>query len=161
MPTLEFETTVAAPLEKVWAFYEDVAASLPALTAPEEGLTIESADVPVKVGSKIVLNVNGPFGRVRWVARIVEHHPPHAVVFGEEARFVDEQESGPFKFWRHEHEFERIDEKATRVADRITYRVPFAAVGGWLVDAIFVRPKLRRLFRYRHDQLRLRMEGRS
>jgi ligand-binding SRPBCC domain-containing protein len=157
MPTLEFETTIAAPLEKVWAFYQDVNASLPALTAAEEGLTIESADVPVRVGSKIVLHVNGPFGRVRWVGRIVENQPPHAVVFGEEARFVDEQESGPFKFWRHEHEFERVDEKSTRVVDRLTYRVPFGPIG-WLADAVFVRPKLKRLFRYRHDHLRRLLE---
>jgi ligand-binding SRPBCC domain-containing protein len=157
MPTLEFAITVVAPLEKVWAFYQDVTTSLPALTAPEEGLVIELADVPVHAGSKIVLNVNGPFGRVRWVAKIVQNQPPHAVVFGEEARFVDEQETGPFKSWRHEHEFERADEKSTRVVDRITYRVGLGPIG-WIADAVFVRPKLRRLFRYRHDQLRRLLE---
>jgi ligand-binding SRPBCC domain-containing protein len=132
-----------------------VSGSLPALTAPEEGLTIESADVPVRVGSKIVLHVNRPFGRVRWVAKIVENQPPHAVVFGEEARFVDEQESGPFKFWRHEHEFERVDEKSTRVVDRLTRLRHHAVVGG---DDVFVRPKLARLFPYRHDRLRRLLE---
>src|SRR5437899_2389160 len=108
MPTLEFQTTIAAPLEKVWAFHDDVARSLPALSPLGDDVQIESADVPVKVGSKIVILTNAPMGkRIRWVAKIIDHQPPHAVVFGEEARFVDEQESGPFKFWRHEHEFER------------------------------------------------------
>src|SRR5438552_19048692 len=106
MPTLEFETTVAAPLAKVWVFFQDVAKSLPALTSPKEQVTVASADVPMKEGSRIVLGMNGPFGRrVRWVAKIIAHVPPHAVVFGEEARFVDEQETGPLRVWRHAHEF--------------------------------------------------------
>jgi ligand-binding SRPBCC domain-containing protein len=104
-----------------------------------------------------VLGLNGPLGRVRWVARITQHQPPHAVVFGEEARFVDEQESGPFKFWRHEHEFERIDAKTTRIVDRLTYRVGYGPIG-LVADVALVRPKLKRLFRYRHDQVRKLLE---
>src|SRR5205823_13665810 len=136
------DTTVAAPLAAVWAFFEDVRVSLPALTSPAENVTIESADTPVNVGSRIVLSMNGPAGRrVKWVAKIVEHVPPHAVVFGEEARFVDEQETGPFKCWRHAYEFEAIDAKTTRVLDRITYRAPFGPAG-WIADVIYIRPKL-------------------
>jgi ligand-binding SRPBCC domain-containing protein len=153
MPTVEFETTVAAPLAKVWAFFQDVETSLPALTSPAEQVTVASADVPMKEGSRIVMGMNGPFGRVRWEAKIVEHVPPHAVVFGEEARFVDEQETGPFKSWRHAHEFEATDAKTTRVVDRITYRVPFGPIG-WVADWVLVRRRLRAAFRYRHQQLR-------
>jgi ligand-binding SRPBCC domain-containing protein len=156
MPTVEFETTIAAPLETVWTFFQDVEQSLPALTSPQEQIVLESADTPVKAGSRIVFGMNGPMGRrVRWVAKIVEHAPPHAVIFGQEARFVDEQEGGPFRFWRHEHEFEAVDAKTTRVVDRITYRVPLGPVG-WIVDAVYVRRKLREAFRHRHDQLRKR-----
>ena len=76
--------------------------------------------------------------------RQVERTPAAtAVVFGEEARFVDEQESGPFKSWRHEHDFERIDEKNTRMLDRVTYRVPFGPIGA-IVDWIYLRRKIKR-----------------
>ena len=156
MPTLEFETTVCAPLEKVWAFFQDVNGSLPAIYPPREQVTIESADLPLREGSRIVLHVNGPLKRVRWVAKVVEHRPPHAVVFGEEARFVDEQESGPFKSWRHEHDFERIDDKTTRVTDRVTYRPPFGPIG-WLADFL-IRPRIRSMFRYRQEQLKRRLD---
>ena len=107
----------------------------------------------MKEGSRIVITANGPLGRVRWVAKIVQHKPPRAVVFGEEARFVDEQESGPFKAWRHEHDFERVDAKSTRVVDRITYRVGWGPIG-WLADALVVRRQLRSMFRHRHAVLR-------
>lgn len=153
MPTLEFETTVNAPLESVWVFHEDVRRSLPALSPADDDVSIESAEVPVRVGSQIVILATGPFGRIRWVAKIVEHKPPHAVVFGEEARFVDEQVSGPFKSWRHEHDFEAIDAKSTRVLDRVTYRVPYGPIG-WIADWALVRPKVRGMFHHRHAELR-------
>jgi ligand-binding SRPBCC domain-containing protein len=152
MPVLEFEMTLAAPLDAVWAFHDDVA-NLAALLPPGADVRLESGDTPVNVGSRIVMTATGPLGRVRWVARIVEHKPPRAVVFGEEARFVDEQESGPFKSFRHEHDFERVDEKSTRLVDRVTYRVGRGPLG-WLADALIVRRQLRSMFRHRHAVLR-------
>ena len=153
MPTLQFETIVPAPLDRVWAFHEDVTSALPAISPPEAQVRIESADVPVREGSRIVITAKAPLGRrVRWVARIVEHRPPHPVAFGEEARFVDEQEAGPFAAWRHAHEFERVDEQTTRLVDRVDYRLPLGPLG-WVADRLVVRPQLRRMFRHRHAAL--------
>jgi hypothetical protein len=157
MPQIQFQTTIAAPLESVWAFYDNPLTGLPALSPPEDQAQIESADLPVKVGSRITITARGPIGRIRWVARITEHRPPHAVAFGMEARFVDEQESGPFSAWRHEHDFEYIDEEKTRLVDRITYRPPFWPIS-FLVDLLLVRPKLKRMFRYRHAQTKRLLE---
>lgn len=153
MPTLEFETTVDASLEKVWAFHEDVQRSLPALSPPGDNVSIESEDLPLRAGSEIVILAKGPLGRIRWVAKIVEHKPPHAVVFGEEARFVDEQVSGPFKRWRHEHDFEATGAKTTRVFDRVTYTVPYGPIG-WIADVLLIRRKLKSMFHHRHTALR-------
>jgi ligand-binding SRPBCC domain-containing protein len=152
MATIEFETITQAPLAKVWVFYDDVQRSLPALSDPRDQVQIESVDAPPRVGGKLVLHANGPLGRVKWVAVYVEIVPPHAVVFGEEARFVDEQESGPFKTWRHSHEFEAIDSKTTRMIDRITYTVGMGPLG-WIADKLLVRPRLRRMFGYRKEKL--------
>ncbi|HEX3357913.1 MAG TPA: SRPBCC family protein [Tepidisphaeraceae bacterium] len=158
MPTLEFQTILAAPMEKVWAFFQDIEHSLPALSPPEDQITLEQVDLPVRVGSTIIIRARGPLGAVRWVAKIIEHTPPHAVVFGEEARFVDEQQSGPFKFWQHAHELERIDEKSTRVVDRVTYRVPFGPIG-WIADWLLVRRKIRRMFRHRTVAMKKLLEN--
>jgi ligand-binding SRPBCC domain-containing protein len=158
VPILEFETTIAAPLERVWAFYSDPVNALPALTPPNIDARIESADVPVQAGSRVILQIRQMGRTMRWVSKIVEHRPPHAVAFGEEARFVDEQESGPFARWRHEHEFERVDEKPTRMLDRVTYRVPLGPIG-WIADLVFVRRKLNAMFRYRHEQTKRQLDG--
>ncbi len=154
MPILEFQITLTAPLDEVWAFHDDVE-NLAALSPANAQVRVESVDTPVKAGSRIAITARGPLGRIRWVAKIVEHTPPRAVVFSEEARFVDEQESGPFKAWRHEHDFERVGEKATRLVDRITYCVGWGPIG-WVADLLFVRPQLRSMFRHRHAVLRQR-----
>jgi ligand-binding SRPBCC domain-containing protein len=158
MPTVQYETTIAAPLERVWAFHEDILGALPALSPPKAQVRVESADLPARVGTKVVLTAKAPLrGRVRWVAVYTTHEPPHAVVFGEEARFVDEQESGPFKFWRHEHEFERLDAKSTRMVDRITYKVPFGPIG-WLADVLVIRRTLDAMFKHRHAATKRALE---
>jgi uncharacterized protein len=156
VPTLEFETIIAAPLAKVWAFFEDIEHSIPKIYA-NESVQLERVDMPARVGTEVVILMRGPFGKVRIAARIIEHRPPHAVVFGEEARFVDVQDSGPFKSWRHEHEFESVDSKTTRMLDRITYRLPFGPVG-WLGDVVLVRHKIRAMFKRRNQTLKSLLE---
>jgi ligand-binding SRPBCC domain-containing protein len=156
MPTLVFETTVRVPIERVWSFHEDVAAALPALSPPAARVKIESADVSICAGSRIVITARGPLGfRLRWVARIVEHTQPQAdpaVASVASARFVDEQESRPFKSWRHEHTFTGIDEGSTRLTDRVTYAVRFGSLGR-LADRLFVRRQVEAMFRHRHEVL--------
>jgi ligand-binding SRPBCC domain-containing protein len=158
VPTAQFETTIAAPLGRVWAFHEKIRESLPALSPPEDEVSIEHADEPPRPGGRVVIHARGPFGRIRWEARFVEVIPPHPVVFGEEARFVDEQVGGPFASWRHAHEFERVDERTTRLLDTVTYRLPLGPLG-WLADKLFVARKIRAMFRYRHEATRRLLEG--
>jgi len=77
---------------------------------------------------------------LRWRSRISDWDPPR--------RFVDVQERGPYRLWRHEHVFERR-EGGTLVRDRVEYAVP----GGWVVDRLFVRRDLARIFEYRSRAL--------
>lgn len=150
MPVLTFEITLAAPLADVWAFHEDVAAALPALSPPAAAVKIESADLPVAVGSRIVITARGPLGvRLRWVARIVEHTPPDPAANAVRAAFVDEQESGPFAQWRHEHRFEQLAPGTSLLTDRVTYRVPLGPLGV-IADRLFVRRQITDMFRHRH-----------
>jgi ligand-binding SRPBCC domain-containing protein len=77
---------------------------------------------------------------VSWQSEITDWNPPH--------RFVDEQRRGPYRMWKHVHEFEPDDE-GTRVTDRVEY----ATWGGTIVNTLFVAPDLRRIFAYRHSTL--------
>lgn len=158
MPLIEHQTIVAVPIIKVWAFFTDPVRNLPRISPPAAAVVIESADLPIKDGSKITVAMKDPLGRrVRWESQIEQYAPPHAVVFGFEARFVDVQLSGPFHAWKHEHEFEAIDAKTTRVLDRVTYTPPMGLLGA-ILNLLVLRWYLRRVLRHRGEALKRELE---
>ena len=80
---------------------------------------------------------------LRWRSRIAAWQPPHG--------FVDEQLRGPYRRWVHRHTFAEV-EGGTLVRDEVEYAVP----GGRLVDRLFVRSDLRRIFDHRASVLTAR-----
>lgn len=153
MPTIHHETIVPASIGRVWLFFTDPVKNLAAISPPSSAVVIESADLPIREGSRVVIAAKDPIGRrIRCESRIDVFNPPHAVISGMEARFVDVQVSGPFAAWKHEHEFEAVDSKTTRVVDRLTYRPPFGVLG-FLADWLLIRWQLRSMLRYRAKAL--------
>ena len=81
--------------------------------------------------------------RIRWRSLISAWEPP--------CRFVDEQVRGPYRLWHHEHIFEEVEE-GTVVQDRVRY----APLGGVLINSLFVRRDVERIFAYRAQELEQR-----
>ena len=67
----------------------------------------------------------------------------------EPVRFVDEQVSGPFKTFIHEHRFEPLP-NGTRMTDTITVGSP---IFGVIAERLVLAPYLRRLIGARNAQL--------
>ena len=151
MPRLEFSADIAAPLERVWAFYDSVE-TLPKITPPSTKVTLIGAPEKMQAGVRFTLVVRQPpvFVPLRWETIITEHNPPH--------RFVDEQGKGPFASWRHEHNFTVIGQNQTRITDIVTYTPPFW-IFGQIADALFIRRQLTAMFAYRYEQTRKALEG--
>ena len=78
-----------------------------------------------------------------WRTRIVQWQP--------NARFIDEQVSGPYRSWRHAHTFAECEE-GTRMTDRVEYRLPLPPAGALALP--LVRRQLDRIFRYRAAAIR-------
>ena len=78
---------------------------------------------------------------LRWRSKITEWDPP--------ARFVDEQIRGPYRLWVHEHRFEKRN-GGTLVFDHVRYAVLFDS----LIQHLFIRPDIERIFAYREQKLR-------
>jgi ligand-binding SRPBCC domain-containing protein len=76
-----------------------------------------------------------------WRTEITEWSPPH--------QFVDVQLHGPYKLWHHTHTFEERD-GGTLCRDDVRYRPP----GGALMNWLFVRRDVERIFAYRQQRLR-------
>ena len=137
MPTLEFTLDLPGVTQRaIWDFHGDPRV-LERLTPP--GKEVRVVERPASMGAwvHVVIRVKQFGVWLRWVSLIEAWEP--------ESRFVDVQEKGPFASWRHEH---LIGEG--RLLDRVSYEVPFAALGGRLVDKTLVRPDLVRMFAHRH-----------
>ncbi len=134
-----FETRIAAPVEKVWAFHESVEA-LKALTPPDRNVTVMSEDTAVREGALHVLRVVMFGVPIVWKARITDVQPP----FG----FTDTAEKSPFAAWRHRHDF-LPDGDGTLLRDTVEYRAPFGPLGA-LAHRLFIDRDIERMFAYRH-----------
>ena len=91
-------------------------------------------------GSKSTTGYDCTASPCPWRSRITQWDPPHS--------FVDEQFSGPYRYWHHLHTFTPARD-GTLVRDVVEYSV----LGGWLTDRLLVRRDLNRIFSYRQERL--------
>lgn len=143
MPRIPFAAVIDAPIEKVWAFYNDIR-TLPRITPPPTRITLPSTLPVMREGAVFrlqVLQPPVPF-LITWETIIREYRPPY--------QFVDIQgKSGPFAFWQHEHIFEPLDDGRTRLTDIVTYDPPLGLLG-LFANGLFIDRQLRAMFDYRH-----------
>ncbi|HEX8162949.1 MAG TPA: SRPBCC family protein [Pyrinomonadaceae bacterium] len=149
MSTFVKESLIRAAPERVFAFHEQRDA-LKLLTPPWEAARVVRAARISEVGSTAVVETRlFRVLPVRWVARHTAYDPPRS--------FEDVQERGPFRRWRHRHIVSPHAEGAT-LRDEIEYEPPLGFVGK-LAAPFLVRPRLEKLFDYRHEVTRAWCEG--
>src|SRR4051812_36843447 len=137
---LEATQLLARPREVVFEFFSD-ASRLELLTPLWLKFQVLTPS-PIKISQGAVIDYRLRLHGIplRWQSRISIWEPP--------VRFVDEQVRGPYKFWRHEHRFDETP-GGTLCHDRVEYGVP----GGRIINALFVRPDLAKVFAFRQQQL--------
>jgi ligand-binding SRPBCC domain-containing protein len=133
------ESVLPASVEEVFAFHERPDA-FALLQPPWDRVEIVTPPCSLDVGTRVELRTKvGPF----WVAIVAEH-----VAYEKNVGFEDVMRKGPFARWHHRHLFFAHPD-GCRLRDEIEYAPPLGWLGR-LVDPLVVRPKLRRLFEYRH-----------
>ena len=147
---LEAHLTLPIGPEEAWAFFADPR-NLALITPPEMGF-VAKGDVPAEMyaGLLIAYTVRPLFGiPVEWLTEIM-----HV----EEGRyFVDEQRHGPYRLWHHQHHFAAV-EGGVEMRDIVYYELPLGPLGD-VLDSVFVRSRIRRIFAYRRTVLRERFGG--
>jgi ligand-binding SRPBCC domain-containing protein len=124
------------PIDEVFPFFAD-AHNLERLTPPFLKFQVITPDpIVMKPGTHIRYKLRLHGLPISWESEITAWDPPH--------RFIDEQLSGPYRLWRHEHRFVSQD-GGTQVSDHVDY----AVIGGSLINSLFVAPDVRRIFDYR------------
>ena len=133
------EQFIPRPIEEVFEFFAE-AGNLEVITPEFLNFRIVTPrPIDMAAGALIDYRLR-LFGLpLRWRTRIEAFEPC--------SRFVDVQARGPYRLWRHTHEF-RAASDGTLMTDRVEYQIAFGPIGG-LAHAIFVRRTLNRIFDHR------------
>jgi len=146
-----YTSRIDASADRVFQWHAEPGA-LERLTPPWEKMEVVESAPGIRNGDRGVLRVH--FGPIPILWKF-EHSD-----YQEGRQFRDVQTAGPFRRWEHTHLFIPDGANACRVEDRITYELPFGALGN-LVGDWLIRAKLRRTFEYRHRVTAAAMRARA
>lgn len=139
--TLQTELWLPRPRDEVFRFFAE-ARNLEILTPPwVKFQVLTPAPIEMRAGTLIDYRIRVHGIPIRWRTEIAEWQPPH--------RFVDVQLRGPYTLWHHTHTFEQRD-GGTLCADQVRYRPR----GGALMNWLFVRRDVEKIFRYRQQRMK-------
>lgn len=142
------QSVLRASVESVFAFHERPDA-FALLQPPWDPVEIVQPPTSLEVGTVVILKTKvGPVS----VTIEAEH-----VAYEKNRRFEDVMRRGPFAFWHHKHLFLEHDEGCV-LRDEIAYTPPLGLLGR-LAEPFAVRPRLEKMFAYRHDVTRREVEA--
>ncbi len=144
---MNYKTTHFLPisLEDAWAFFTDPA-NLEKLTPENMKFSITSEMFTDKIYPGMIITYSvSPIWKIAlgWMTEIT-----HVM---DKKFFVDDQKTGPFKVWHHQHHFEEVD-GGVLMTDIIYYKVGFSFLGR-IAEVIFVNKSVKRIFDYRKTVL--------
>jgi ligand-binding SRPBCC domain-containing protein len=144
MKRIEYSQFVPGNINEVWDFFSSPA-NLSKITPPEMGFIItsplQSAMYP---GMFITYKVSPAFGvKLNWVTEITQ--------VSDKKFFIDEQRSGPYSIWHHEHHFREVN-GGVEMHDILYYQAPFGFLGK-LAELIFVNNKVKQIFDFREKRI--------
>lgn len=139
--TLNFTQNLPISMEEAWDFFSSPR-NLATIT-PSMGFHITSElDEKQKMYSGMLIGykITPLMGiRMNWLTEItyIEHH----------RYFIDEQRSGPFSLWHHEHHFRKI-EYGIEMTDVLNYAIPLGPIGR-MANSLIVRNRILDIFKFR------------
>ncbi len=140
---LERTTFLPAQRAEVFSFFAN-AHNLERITpASLHFCILTPGPIVMKAGTRIDYKLTLHGIPMKWQTLIEE--------FVEGEYFVDLQLSGPYRLWRHRHEFRDVP-GGTQMMDRVDYELPFGLLGR-VVRRLFVRGSLERIFDYRSEAI--------
>lgn len=138
--TLQQKQFLPVPVAQAWDFFSSPH-NLKTITPPSLQLKITSKDTGAKIfqGQIITYKVKPLFGiPLSWKTEIT--------AVKDQCFFVDEQRTGPYAYWHHEHYFEEV-EGGTLMYDKVDYRLPFGLLG--TLGVSIVKKELDKIFEHR------------
>ncbi len=139
--TLHAKQLIPAGINDVWDFFSNPA-NLQKITPDHMAFKVTSPVLSEKMypGQMISYRVSPvPGVRTSWLTEITQVR--------EKEFFIDEQRIDPYKIWHHQHIF-HPHENGVLMEDIVTYKAPLGCIGR-LMEKLFIRKTLRKIFQYR------------
>ena len=164
MHTIRCVQWLPTDLDTLWDFYLQTK-NFAKISPPSYDYEVETSDDRLKQNSTftiVMIPKKFPLGRFNWMGSIS--------YFKEEAEkrvFIDQQDKGPFAYWKHTHKFLaarksyasatsgkniEIGQPGTWVYDTVEYQLPLRALGEWANER-FVKKQLQKFFSIRQQKL--------
>jgi ligand-binding SRPBCC domain-containing protein len=143
------ETSISAPIERVFDVARDIDVHLASQEGRREEAIAGRTTGRIGLGETVTFRARHLGVTMTLTSRVTVFEPP--------TRFVDEQVSGPFAAFRHEHVF-RATATGTVMTDDWLHRSPLGLVGR-IVDAVVLDRYLRRQLIARGKGIRRIAEG--
>ncbi len=147
MPVYSLQSVQKIPvsLENAWEFFSHPA-NLAKMTPEYLNLkfTNKLYGESMYPGQVMTYNVKPILGiPMFWMTEIthVDHH----------RYFVDEQRTGPYRIWHHQHHF-RVIEGGVEMTDIVHYQPPLGWLGA-LANTLFIKGQLKAIFEFRHKRV--------
>ena len=142
---LKREQQLNCDIERAWDFFSSPH-NLSRITPKEMGFVVLSSltDTAIYEGMTIDYTVSPVLGiPLKWQTEIT------AVNY--QKNFTDFQKKGPYKLWRHHHEF-IPNANGVLMKDTVDYELPFGFIGT-IAHGLMVKKKLKDIFDYRRQVL--------
>ncbi|MEU6213430.1 SRPBCC family protein [Streptomyces sp. NPDC047023] len=144
MPRFDITTALLASPQRAFEACLDVEAHTRSMAASSEQAVGGTTHGHLTLGDTVTFQARH-FGLTwRLTARITAYEPP--------GYFMDEQERGPFKRWKHGHRFEPDGAGGTVMRDVIDFASPLGVLGH-IADATVLAWYMPRLIRSRNAYL--------
>lgn len=140
MNYLKTKQQLPISIDEAWEFFSSPQ-NLEKITPGDMKFVITS-ELPEKMYEGLIISykvtplLNIP---LTWVTEISHIREPHF--------FIDNQLSGPFKLWHHQHHFREIP-GGIEMTDIVNYAAPFGILGK-LAEKITVDSRVRQIFEFR------------
>lgn len=143
MHTLKFKQNLPLTLEECWAFFSNPS-NLGLLTPEYLSFKMTCDECEMYAGQIITYTIRPVLNiPLKWVTEITHVDKFHY--------FIDEQVSGPYQFWHHEHRFIPA-QNGVEMIDTVYYKLPLGPIGRG-INAIFVQKDIEGIFEYRRKKL--------
>lgn len=147
MKKFKQEFIVYSNIEKVWKFYTDIN-HLKIITPPNLNLKIiKTSSQLITEGQEVIIEGKIGIFKRKWNSKITYLKP---------YQYIDEMINGPFKRWKHNHIFQKINENETQITDEIEFGISFGIIGRLLEMIAF--SNLIKIFEYRKKTTKEKLE---